>query len=217
MNLLEFTSWMYIGKRGHCRITEKQVSGVCNFADWTQTHIPGASSGLQSCGWFTRYSGCCEQILLQLNSGGLCELKFAALSEHSLLALATLVGLFSPTRFALAPPFYAHFQLAVIRSLGPFAHYELRATWWPRLCFHWCRLEEQMEQAALAYLDLLEGNEKPVAGSTCEYKNRFEFSRLSLLLLSFLLIQAVVIFGQPHAVDCSSSKVVGTCGPKSWM
>ncbi|XP_030296589.1 caprin-2 isoform X5 [Sparus aurata] len=28
------------------------------------------------------------------------------------------------------------------------------------------RLEEQMEQAALAYLDLLEGNEKPVAGST---------------------------------------------------
>ncbi len=35
-----------------------------------------------------------------------------------------------------------------------------------------CRsLEEQMEQAALTYLDLLEGKDKPVAGSTCEYKN----------------------------------------------
>lgn len=42
-----------------------------------------------------------------------------------------------------------------------------------------------MEQAALAYLDLLEGKEKPVAGSTCEYKNRSELSCLNPIILSF--------------------------------
>lgn len=30
-------------------------------------------------------------------------------------------------------------------------------------------LEDQMEQAAIVYWELLEGNEKPVAGSTCEF------------------------------------------------
>lgn len=35
-----------------------------------------------------------------------------------------------------------------------------------------CSLQEQMEQAALAYMDLLEGKDKPVAGSSCECKNR---------------------------------------------
>ncbi|MEQ2186930.1 hypothetical protein GOODEAATRI_033852 [Goodea atripinnis] len=29
-------------------------------------------------------------------------------------------------------------------------------------------LEEQMDQAALVYMDLLDGKDKPVAGSTCE-------------------------------------------------
>ena len=39
---------------------------------------------------------------------------------------------------------------------------------WPvfLLC---CSLGEQMDQAAVVYLDLLEGTDKPVAGSTCEY------------------------------------------------
>lgn len=30
-------------------------------------------------------------------------------------------------------------------------------------------LKEQMEEAALAYSDLLEGKDKPVVGSTCKY------------------------------------------------
>lgn len=29
-------------------------------------------------------------------------------------------------------------------------------------------LEKQMEQAAVVYLDLLEGKDKPVAGTSCE-------------------------------------------------
>ncbi len=37
-----------------------------------------------------------------------------------------------------------------------------------------------MEQASLAYLDLLEGKDKPVAGATCEYKKMLT-SELSLL------------------------------------
>lgn len=32
-----------------------------------------------------------------------------------------------------------------------------------------CRLEDQMEQASLVYLDLLDGIDKPVAGSTCAF------------------------------------------------
>lgn len=36
-----------------------------------------------------------------------------------------------------------------------------------------CSVEEQMEHAALAYYDLLEGKDKPVVGSTCKYKNRY--------------------------------------------
>lgn len=32
-----------------------------------------------------------------------------------------------------------------------------------------CSLKEQMEEAALAYSDLLEGKDKPVVGSTCKY------------------------------------------------
>lgn len=31
-------------------------------------------------------------------------------------------------------------------------------------------VEDQMEQAAVAYSDLLDGKDKPVVGSTCEYK-----------------------------------------------
>lgn len=30
-------------------------------------------------------------------------------------------------------------------------------------------LEDQMEQAAIVYSELLEGKERPVAGSTCEF------------------------------------------------
>lgn len=36
-------------------------------------------------------------------------------------------------------------------------------------CLFTCSLAEQMEQAALVYLDLLEGRDKPVAGATCKW------------------------------------------------
>lgn len=32
-----------------------------------------------------------------------------------------------------------------------------------------CSLEDQMERASYVYMDLLDGNDKPVAGSTCAY------------------------------------------------
>lgn len=49
-------------------------------------------------------------------------------------------------------------------------------------------VEEQMEQAAVAYSDLLDGKDKPVVGSTCEYRD------IQMTFLTHIILIVAAIF-----------------------
>lgn len=131
---------------------------------------------------------CCSTLVIYVLNGKYYPLSKKSIkmgSQNKLLRYDTkdliYFAIMANCMFSLAWVLAGYFCFCNIAVFGVFL-----ACWCGMIfCVSCTSLEDQMEQAAIVYGELLEGKESPVAGSTCEF---LEFLWLSNLFGSFPVV-----------------------------